>query len=439
MSTPAVTPARRAALDALRRIRTGALADRALSDATRRLDARDRAWTHELLYGVLRLRGRLDWVLATHVRGGLDRLQPDVLDVLRLGAYQLAEMDAVPAYAAVSQSVELARGAGVPAAAGLVNGVLQAVRRAGVPRQPPAELLRGDAADRLSAWESHPRWLVERWLARWGEEETSALIEADNLRPELFLRPVGIGTPEATARLAAAGLAAEPVPFAPESLRLVSGSIGAALDAVPAVVQDPAASLVVRYANVPEGATVLDPCAAPGGKAVALAERAPRVVAGDISWRRLARLRENAGRAAPPHRIAAVVADARQPPFRPADVVLLDAPCTGTGTLRRHPDGRWRITPADLDALTALQDEMLDALAPLVRPGGLLVYSTCSLEPEENDVRITEFLNRFPEFSPAPPAVEFADGLLGADGWLRVLPQRFGVDGAFAARLRRRA
>jgi 16S rRNA (cytosine967-C5)-methyltransferase len=206
---------------------------------------------------------------------------------------------------------------------------------------------------------------------------------------------------------------------------------------VPAVVQDPAAALVVRYAAVPEGATVLDLCAAPGGKALGLAERAGHVAAADLSRRRMRRVSENAERVGWGGRIGAVVADARHPPFRATDVVLLDAPCTGTGTFRRHPDGRWRITPLDLAALVVLQDELLDAAAGLVRPGGVLVYSTCSLEPEENEERMEGFLAKHPGWTvdPEPGAVDAS--LLDGAGRLCVLPQRHGVDGAFAARLRR--
>ncbi|HEX5868944.1 MAG TPA: RsmB/NOP family class I SAM-dependent RNA methyltransferase, partial [Longimicrobium sp.] len=239
--------------------------------------------------------------------------------------------------------------------------------------------------------------------------------------------------------LAEAEIESETVDFAPDSLRIPSPATAAqALAAVPAVVQDPAAALVVRYAEVPEGADVIDLCAAPGGKALGLAERAGRVAAADLSPRRMRRVRENAQRVGWGGRVGGVVADGRHPPFREVDAVLLDAPCTGTGTFRRHPDGRWRVTPDDLASLTRLQDELLAAAAALVRPGGLLVYSTCSLEPEENELRIERFLAGRPEWAMEPPAGVDAS-LLDDAGRLCVLPQRQGVDGAFAARLRRAA
>ncbi len=419
-------------------MRTGDLADRALENATRALEPRDRAWTQELVYGTFRLRGRIDHVLDGLVRNGVEKLEEEVLDVLRLGAYQLLEMGSVPPYAAVSQSVELARDAGAARAAGLVNGVLQNLhRRRGQLRFPEFER---DPAAHLATWGSHPRWLVERWIARWGAEEARALVEANNRRPELYLRPLGVARGEAAERLGAAGIAAEPVEFAPDSLLIPPpGTAAEALAAVPAVVQDPAAALVVRYAAAPEGATVLDLCAAPGGKALGLAEHGGHVVAADLSRRRMRRVVENAERLEWTGRVAAVVADARMPPFRPADLVLLDAPCTGTGTFRRHPDGRWRITPHDVTALTGLQDDLLRAAAGVVRPGGLLVYSTCSLEREENEERMERFLAEHTEWEmdPAEGAVDAA--LLDERGRLCVLPQRQGVDGAFAARMRRRA
>lgn len=388
-----------------------------------------------MVFGVSRLRGRLDHLLGQLVRTGLETLEPDVHDVLRLGAYQLTEMDGVPPYAAVSQSVELARLAGAGRASGLVNGVLQNLqRRRGELRFPD---LASDPAEALATHGSHPRWLVERWLTRYGAEETRRLVEADNTRPELYLRPLGMEPHAAAVRLAEQGIAAEPLAFAPDSLRLLPPAGAAqALQVVPGVVQDPAAALVVRYAEVPRGETVIDLCAAPGGKALGLAERAGRVIAADLSARRMARVRENAERVGWADRVAEVVADGLAPAFAPAAAVLLDAPCTGTGTFRRHPDGRWRVTPEDLRSLAGLQWELLTAAAEVVRPGGLLVYATCSLEPEENEAQMERFLRAHPGWRVDATAIP---ELVDEAGFLRVLPQRFGVDGAFAARLRRPA
>jgi 16S rRNA (cytosine967-C5)-methyltransferase len=374
-------------------------------------------------------------VLAERVKGGLDRLDAVVLDVLRLGVYQLQEMRSVPSYAAVSQSVELVRVAGAARASGLVNGVLQAVRREGEGVEFPS--FESDPVAHLSSWGSHPRWLVERWVARWGAEEARSLIEANNQRPDSFLRPVGLSTSEALRRLAENGLAGESVEGFPDSIRLIGDSSpAAALAVVPSVIQDPAAAMVVRYAELPEGELVLDLSAAPGGKTVGLAERAGYVVAADLSPSRIRRVRANAVRTGMGDRVGLAVADGRWPPFAPVPAVLLDAPCAGTGTFRRHVDGRWRIGEDDLRSLAGLQRELIDSAAALVRPGGLLVYSTCSIEPEENEVQIETFLQRDRRFSLEAPGRPL-DGTMLDCGLLRVLPQRHGVDGAFAARLRR--
>jgi 16S rRNA (cytosine967-C5)-methyltransferase len=431
----AVTAPRRVALAVLERVREGDFADRALAAVAPSLEAREQAWVQELVYGTLRLRGRLDHILAALVRGGLASLEPVVLDVLRLGAYQLMEMGSVPPYAAVSQSVELARAAGAGRAAGLVNGVLQGVKRRGGEVAFPG--FGEDPAGYLASWGSHPRWLAERWIARWGAEDARRLVEADNARPELFIRPIGLPVEDALSRLEEGEIGAEAIPAFPDSLRILPpAGPRQALAAVPAIVQDPAASMVVRYAEVPRGARVLDVCAAPGGKAVALADQAAYVVAGDLSVRRLQRVRSNVERVGLGGRIGMAVADARRPPYREADLVLVDAPCTGTGTLRRHPDGRWRVTEADLVALVVLQREILAACAPLVPPGGLLVYATCSLEPEENEEQVEWLLSQRRDFRREAPHGAI-DGTMLCDGDLCVLPQRHGVDGAFAARLRR--
>jgi 16S rRNA (cytosine967-C5)-methyltransferase len=200
--------------------------------------------------------------------------------------------------------------------------------------------------------------------------------------------------------------------------------------------QDPASTLVTMYASVPAGAHVADIAAAPGGKSVELSKTVERVYASDLSFARLRRVKENIDRLERPN-IYPFVADARHPATREMDAVLLDAPCTGTGTFRRHPDARWRLKPSDLAVASALQRELIRAAARQVKEGGLLIYGTCSLETEENDAIVESFLRDNPSWhldAPAPGAVP-ANTIDG--GYLRVLPQTHGVDGSFAARLRR--
>lgn len=433
-----VTAARRAALRVTRAAGRGRRLDRALGEVLVRLPDRDRAWVHELVYGTARLRGRLDHLLDHHLHRGIGSVDPALLDLLRLGAYQLLHMDSVPAYAAVSQAVEQARKtAGTRGAGAMVNAVLRAVARTGEDRDlfPSFE---EDPAGHLSTWGSHPRWLVERWLARWPADRVRSLVDAGNRIPSLTVVPLDGDVAGALDRLSGAGIPGMAVRGGTSALELPPGTDPeAVLAALPgAVVQDPGASLVVPYADPPREGPVADLCAAPGGKALVLAGRGVYVCAADRSPARLALVRENAVRAGV--RIGLAVARAERPAIRPVPFVLLDAPCTGTGTLRRHPDARWRLRPRDVERMAAVQRRMLDGAAGAVEPGGLLVYATCSLEAEENEEGVDAFLGRHPGFrleGPGPVDGRYIDGR----GRLRVFPGDTGFDGAFAARLRRAA
>jgi 16S rRNA (cytosine967-C5)-methyltransferase len=401
-----------------------------------RLSPRDRRFVHEIVYGVSRLRGRLDHLLGRRVERGLERLDPRVHEILRLGAYQVLYMDGVPAYASVSQAVDQARSVAGAGAAGLVNAVLRGVADEG----DGAHLFPDPGSDPvgfLSTWGSHPRWLVERWLQRWSAATVRALVDADNSQPGLFLVPLEASPQEAVLILAGAGIRGNAVGEGTPCVRLAHGvDPRAALGALPSIIQDPGASLVARYADPEEGTNVADLCAAPGGKALALSVRASYTLAADRSAVRMRMLRDNVLRTG--RRVGMIVADARHPPLRDAPVVLLDVPCTGTGTLRRHPDGRWRLEPGSVHEMASVQRDILESSAALVPRGGLLIYATCSLEREENESQVEAFLARHRDFAVdatgAVPARYLDDC-----GRLVVLPQHTGFDGAFAARLRRSA
>ena len=408
--------------------------------ASRASKSPERAWIRNLVYGTVRLRGRLDHILSRFTARPPASLDPEVRAVLRLGAYQILGMDAVPAYAAVSESVAQVKGTRSRAAAGLVNAVLRRVAQGRFPESsfPSPET---DLEGYLTTWGSHPAWLVRRWIKHFGPDGARALVTANNRQPEVFLRPVGGSVERAEKVLAEAGLC-DPVAQGESTassggrswIRLRNGvDPGAALAAVPAVIQDPAASLVTDYACPPAGSLVADLCSAPGGKSLALSSTAGCVVAADLSPLRLARVVEGARRLGAP--VWAVAADARFPPLRSADVVLVDAPCSGTGTIRRHPDGRWRLTESDIGKLADLQSALLDGAASMVPHGGLLVYATCALEPEENWCQVKRFLERHPDFRVEPAGV--SECFLDGKGCLLVLPHDSGFDGAFAARLRR--
>jgi 16S rRNA (cytosine967-C5)-methyltransferase len=432
----AVTEGRQIAAEICADIRAGELLDPSFERRVGGLDARDRRWTLELVAGMLRRRAWIDAVINDRVKGGLVRLDPDLIDLLRLGTYQLIGMDRIPAYAAIAQTVELAKRRHGRGAGGLVNAVLRRVdrERASLGVATPA-----DPIDSMALRHSHPRWLIARWVARWGAADTEKLLAANNVLAPVIVRPYGVVREQLEASLESAGITVEDSPLVPDSLALSSGVALTELGAFRQglfFVQDPAATLVVHYAAIPAGCTVADLCAAPGGKALELARTAGVVLAGDRSAARAQRLRENARRVDAKN-IIPFVGDARQIPLTPVDVVLVDAPCTGTGTFRRHPDARWRLKVSDLAIMGALQRAILDSAAHAVRPGGLLVYSTCSIEPEENDAQVERFLADHPQFTLEPPP----EGAVPADaldaGRLRLLPQRHGVDGAFAARLRR--
>lgn len=366
----------------------------------------------------------------------MEDTDPTVREVLRVGAYQLLYMDRVPEYAVVSESVEQVREEVGRGPTGFVNAVLRKVAESG---DGPDRFPDPDATplDHLETWGSHPRWLLDRWAARLDLERVRALVAANNRRPETCLVPLK-GTPEALVdALGVADIDADVVGEASDCVRLrASSSVSEALAvAGPAVVQDPAANLVVRYANVPLGTMVADLCAAPGGKALVLSTKARRVLAADRSEQRIRMVQQNVERTGQRH-VSAVVADALHPPVRDADVVLLDVPCTGTGTLARHPDARWRLAPDDPASLAATQSALLSATADSVRPGGLLVYSTCTLESEENEGVVGRFLANRSDFELEPCNDEVRERV-DEEGYLRVWPDKSGFDGAFAARMRK--
>ncbi len=431
-AVPAGLPARRAAMEVLLAVRQGEPFDNALARALASLADADRRLAHELAAGVLRRQSDLDARLIPLVRHGWGNVEPSLREVLRLGAYQLVALDRVPTHAAVSTSVDLARSLGGSKAAGFVNALLRNLGgRAAAPS------LAIDPAAHFAARYSHPDWLVARWLERYGQEDTVALMEWNNAPPALVLQAARENDAALESRWRAAG--AEPV------RATISGwlSPGRRPAEVPGfaegafIVQDPAHAVVAAFAGVEPGMTVYDACAAPGGKSILLGRRAGRVVSADRKVDRVRRLTENLARAGS-GREHAVVADALHPPVASADLVLLDAPCLGTGTFSRHPDARWKVSADALARLAQRQGELLQSCADVVRPGGWLVYATCSLEPEENEYQVDALLARDHRFE-RDPGDTVPTELRTSRGDLQLLPFRHGTDGAYAARLRRRA
>ncbi len=433
-----VTDARIAAAEVLTDLRAGDLLDVAFERRVQALDARDRRWVQELVWGMLRRRSMLDAVLDARVKGGTVRLDADVADLLRLGADQLLHMGSVPPYAAIAQTVELVKIRHGQGAGGLANAVLRRIDRErdalGVPTPT-------DPVDALALEFGHPRWLVARWVARWGATDTAALLDANNTPGPITIRPYNIVTEQLEATLQSAGIDTTESPLARGSIALPSGVALTELGAFKQglfFVQDVAATLVTQYAAIAPGSTVADLCAAPGGKALELARTAALVLAADRGTWRVKRLAENVKRV-DARNVHVFAADVRDGATQPVDAVLIDVPCTGTGTFRRHPDARWRLRISDLAVMAATQRSLARSAAMLVKPGGLLVYSTCSLEPEENDAQIESFLSEHRDWTLEPPPEGAVPPEVLDAGRLRVLPQKHGVDGAFAARLRKRA
>jgi len=434
--------ARDVALDTLRAVEAReAFLQAALESASQKagLDPRDRGLALELTSGVLRQRRRLDHHLAPLLRRGLEATAPAVVNVLRLAAYQLAFMDRVPARAAVHEAVVQARTEAGDGGARLVNAVLRALQRT------PEVLPEGSSPEALGVRLSHPDWLAALALDRLGPAEAEALLAAHNRPAPLTIRAAG--EPDATAaRLRAEGATLTPCAFAPAAWRLEHPAPFATAAFAEGLfrVQDEAAQLVVHLLAPRPGERLWDACAAPGGKSqhivdfgFALGRSA--LLSTDAHAGKVRRLAETLGRLPG---LETAVHDAREPLERTFDRVLLDAPCSGLGTVRRHPEIRWRRTPESVAELAAAQLVMIRRCADTVRPGGTLVYSVCTLTDAEGPEIVEAFLRERPEFGldlPAPGEGGIDWGpLLGRTG-LCTWPHRHDMDAFFATRLRRKA
>jgi 16S rRNA (cytosine967-C5)-methyltransferase len=420
-----------------------AFSDRLLDGAHDRpgQDPRDLALMHELVKGALRWRGRLDWALDRLVHIGLEKTQPWIRNCLRLGAYQILFLDRVPPHAAVDETVKLALKYGHAGSAGLVNSVLRRLADEKETLAPPD----GDDAGSLAVWGSHPQWIVERWLERFGVEATRALMLADNRPVPVGLRVNALkGTREQLVeRLAAEGVAAAPAARSPDLVWVESGTAPGRLKSFRdgwCTAQDESEALVGRLVAPRPHERLLDLCAAPGGKCTHLAELIGdegEVWAMERAEGRVAALEATVTRLGT-HAVHVVQGDGRDYPFpMPFDRVLVDAPCSGLGVLGRRADARWRKGPEVLREMPPIQLDLLAAGGRRVRPGGLLAYSVCSFEPEETTAVVERFLRANPAFVLESAAGAAPDDTVDDDGFVRVLPHVHGCDGAFAARFRR--
>jgi 16S rRNA (cytosine967-C5)-methyltransferase len=393
----------------------------------------DRAFVTELVYGAVRRRLTLDWLIEHFAQRPVEKVDAALRLILHLALYQLLFMDTVPDYAAVNEAVETAKRRLHAGAAKFANGLLRAVLRARSSLPYPAR--NDDLVEHLAVVHSHPRWLVRRWIDHLGPERAEAVCLVDNQPPPIVLRAnrLSVSRDDLIDHLRAEGVEAGPVEHDDAAVHIAAPP--RPLDALDAFVrgefyvQDVTPMRVTRLLDPKPGERVLDLCAAPGGKTTHCAELmddAGRVVACDLDENRLKIIEQNVARLGITC-VETARCDARHVPqlIPPGtfDRVLLDVPCSNTGVLRRRVEARWRLGEGDIASLTERQAELLDAAALMLKPGGVLVYSTCSIEPEENDRLVRRFLSRHGQFA--------------LDDETLVLPSADGGDGGFMARLSR--
>ncbi len=402
------------------------------------LSVADRALVTALAHGVMRMRGRLDFEIGGHFHKDYASAPPLLKNILRTALFQMRFMDRIPAYAAIHEAVALARVRFGENLARLCNAVLRQAQRSPYVALPFAKLF---AEKNISEWAqdlSYPSWLLGRWLDQRGAEETLALAQAFNEIPDITLRLVrpAQNTQSVLQELEKLEISYEPVAGVPDTYRLAHCDGIAALQAFQqgaCTVQDASTCLVAHLAAPMLHDTVIDLCAAPGGKALHLAELVQeKVMAVDLSPKRLRLLQESAQRLR--LNLHTIASDARNFSTAPADLVVVDAPCSGLGVLGRRSDLRWRRQPEDIPQLVQLQKEILTNAARLVKTGGRLLYSTCTLAPEENEEIAAWFLEQHAQFRLQPAADFVAAEFCDDNGFVQTLPHRHHMDGSFAAR-----
>ncbi len=412
------------------------------------LDPRDKRLLTELTNGVMRYRERLDWVLTGFYHGEFQKCIPTVKNALRVALYQLLFLDRIPHSAAVNESVEIVKRLKGKRSSGIVNAVLRnIIRKIDTITWPDAE---SSIVHYLSVMESHPQWMLRRWIDRFGVDTATSLARANNLRPTTSLR-VNVqltSVEQIKHELLALGASVERSVLFPTYLharRIASiGSIDAFRNGY-VTVQDDGAGLATHLTGVKPGTRVIDLCAAPGGKTTAMAEMMRgkgEVIALDKYEAKLALLKKTITRCGFDDIIKPMVGDALTLNIEPADVVLLDAPCSGLGTLRRKPEIKWKRSVEEIRRLAEIQKELLTNAVRHVKSGGLLVYTTCTTEPEENEDVMSWFLETHAEFNVEPATNHLPDsalrkGVVTESGFLQTWPHKHGTDGTFGARLRR--
>ena len=431
------------AIKILNRIdRTDAYLERMLDNEMKSLELSgpDKALLYEIVHGVVRWQGRLDWILNGFYKGTFSKAIPNLKNALRVALYQVLFLDRVPDYAAVNEVVEFVKKLQGQKPADLVNAVLRnIIRNKNSIRYPDPD---EDIVGYLSAYYSHPSWMVKRYVARFGREETEKLLAINNEKPYLTLRINALKTKpeEFKTLLDSVGLKYKQGDYLPEFFKLQNLTNITAWEYFAKGyfnIQDESAGLACRLLDVQEGQRVLDMCAAPGGKTAyisALMHSRGEVVAIDRFESRLKILQKNMTRLTVDC-VRIVVADALEYKDLPFDRVLVDVPCSGSGTLSKKPDIKWKKDLFDIRNLNNTQSKLLAKAASMVKVGGLIVYSTCSIEPEENYNIVKKFLEENPNFNFESAKGKFPDEIIDENGCIQTLPHIHKTDGAFAARL----
>jgi 16S rRNA (cytosine967-C5)-methyltransferase len=416
----------------------GALLDQNLTRSS--LSKEDRALLHELVFGVVRQRGYLDWQIDQLSK--VPRLAPAVRNILRLGAYQLLFLDRIPPFAAVSTAVDLAKEASGVAGGRLVNGLLRNLlrRKKTLPLPDPIR----EPVRHLAVVHSHPEWLIEKWLRQWGEETTVALCLHNNTPPPLTLRVNVLKTTRErlTADLTAEGISSSPTSHAPQGLQVkgVQVTALASFQRGEFYVQDEGAQMVSLLVAPKPGESILDFCAAPGGKTFHLAELVHgrgNITATDVDAARLTKLRENLRRLQTPGVVVLPAPDALREQY---DAIVVDAPCSALGILRRIPEGKWNKSPNSITASVKVQYRILEQVAPRLKIGGRLIYITCSTEPEENEGVVARFSAAHPEMRLDPLAdllPQYLALFVTPSGTFTTFPNSDNMDHFFAVRWRK--
>ena len=437
MAKPGISPARWTAFEVLRKVGVGSFSSTLLASEEPKLEPADRALCHELVLGVLRWQLNLDKRIEYFSDRKITSLDAPVLIALRLGLYQLQFLTRVPASAAVNESVKLVQAARLSSARAFVNAVL---RRAARESDYDPVASGADVVSKISIEASHPPWLINRWINSFGLEEARALARANNETPPVGFRVVRTraNEDELLARFREAEIAPENSKIADGAWRVARSTpvLRALAEEGRVYFQDEASQLVAQLVGAQPGDTVLDLCAAPGGKTTLIADRIPDslVIASDVSARRLATV-DAAVKNQQLKNVSLTVVDGSQSlPFKPGsfDRILVDAPCSGTGTLRHNPEIRWRLSEEDIPRLAVQQGLLLQNAVGALKQGGRLIYSTCSIEREENEDVVEEFLKR----NKTMRQISLKHGSRLTDGngdFLRTWPQHEGTDGFFAA------